>query len=328
MGSARWSPPCSSSPGEPSIPKVKTKDMARIIKAVSRGEVSGNLLFLDQKLKNSIEKQTDIPFFKKQVRTPFSRNEKIDPIRIYDYIENDGYLAMAKVLSTGDPHWVVEEVKASGLRGRGGAGFPTGLKWEMLSSASLMGGKFLVCNADEGDPGAYMDRSVLEGNPHQIIEGMIIGAYGTGATEGVVYVRNEYPLAIKHLLIALRQAENLGFWRKDPGVSALSFDIALVRGAGAFVCGEETALIRSIEGKMGEPRQSPPFPVQKGIEQQADSHQQCRDLGKYSAHHRRWSVTPSQRSGRPKRYRNQDIQPCWKDQEHRTGGSPDGNDDS
>ncbi len=247
-------------------PKVKTKDMARIIKAVSRGEVVRELLFVDQK-GDSIEKQADIPFFKKQVRTLLSRNEKIDPIRIYNYIENDGYLAMAKVLSTGDPHWVVEEVKASGLRGRGGAGFPTGLKWEMLSKQPSNGGKYLVCNADEGDPGAYMDRSVLEGNPHQIIEGMIIGAYGTGATEGVVYVRNEYPLAIKHLLIALRQAGQLGLLGEKILGSPFSFQIRVVRGAGAFVCGEETALIRSIEGKMGEPGQRPPFPVQKGIDQ-------------------------------------------------------------
>ena len=247
-------------------PKVKTKDMARIIKAVSKGEVIRELLFEDQK-GDPIERQADIPFFKKQVRTLLSRNEKIDPIRIYDYIENEGYQALLKALSTGDPHWVVEEVKGSGLRGRGGAGFSTGLKWEMLAKQPSNGGKYLVCNADEGDPGAYMDRSVLEGNPHQIIEGMIIGAYGTGATEGVVYVRNEYPLAIKHLLIALRQAGELGLLGEGILGSPFSFHIRLVKGAGAFVCGEETALIRSIEGKTGEPRQRPPFPVQKGIDQ-------------------------------------------------------------
>jgi NADH-quinone oxidoreductase subunit F len=247
-------------------PRVKTRDMARIINAVFKGEVIRELLFEDQK-GDPIERQADIPFFKKQVRTLLSRNEKIDPIRIYDYIENEGYQALAKALSTGDPHWVVEEVKGSGLRGRGGAGFSTGLKWEMLSKQPTNGGKYLVCNADEGDPGAYMDRSVLEGNPHQIIEGMIIGAYGTGATEGVVYVRNEYPLAIKHLLIALRQAGDLGLLGEGILGSPFSFHIRLVRGAGAFVCGEETALIRSIEGKTGEPRQRPPFPVQKGIDQ-------------------------------------------------------------
>ena len=253
-------------PWETFYPRVKTKDMVQIIQAVSRGEVLNEFLYKDEK-GNSVEKQQDIPFFKKQVRTLLSRNEKIDPIRIYNYIENDGYLSMAKVLSTADPHWVVEEVKASGLRGRGGAGFPTGLKWEILAKQPSNGGKFLVCNADEGDPGAYMDRSVLEGNPHQVIEGMMIGAYGTGANEGILYVRNEYPLAIKHLLIALRQAEQLGLLGENILGSRFSFHIRLVRGAGAFVCGEETALIRSIEGRMGEPRQRPPFPVQKGIDQ-------------------------------------------------------------
>ena len=248
-------------------PRVKAKEMVGIIEAISRGEVLRDLLFVDQHTGTPIEKQGDIPFFRKQARHLLSRNEKIDPIRIYDYIENDGYLAIAKVLSTQDPLGVVEEVKASGLRGRGGAGFPTGLKWEMLAKQASNGGKFLVCNADEGDPGAYMDRSVLEGNPHQIIEGMIIGAYGTGSTEGIVYVRNEYPLAIKHLLIALRQADQLGLLGENILGSPFSFQIRLVKGAGAFVCGEETALIKSIEGKMGEPRQRPPFPIQKGIAQ-------------------------------------------------------------
>jgi NADH:ubiquinone oxidoreductase subunit F (NADH-binding)/NAD-dependent dihydropyrimidine dehydrogenase PreA subunit len=161
---------------------------------------------------------------------------------------------------------VIDEVKTSGLRGRGGAGFPTGLKWEFLSKARNGRGKYIVCNADEGDPGAYMDRSVLEGNPHSIIEGMLIGGYATGADKGVVYVRNEYPLAIKHLTIALRQCHELGLLGEDILGTGFSYDIRLVRGAGAFVCGEETALIRSIEGKMGEPRQRPPFPVEKGIE--------------------------------------------------------------
>ncbi|GAG41314.1 unnamed protein product, partial [marine sediment metagenome] len=174
--------------------------------------------------------------------------------------------ALERVLSKQNAEWVVEEVKRSGLRGRGGGGFPTGLKWELLAKQPNEHGKFLVCNADEGDPGAYMDRSVLEGSPHSIIEGMIIGAYGTGASEGIVYVRNEYPIAVKHLNIALKQARQLGLLGENILGTGFSFDINLVKGAGAFVCGEETALIRSIEGKMGEPRQRPPFPVQKGIE--------------------------------------------------------------
>jgi NADH-quinone oxidoreductase subunit F len=254
-------------PRETFYPRVSNKDMARIIGVVSKGEVLRDLLFVNPETGDPVEKQADLPFFRKQVRTLLGRNEKIDPIRIFDYIENGGYLALTKVLSKADPHWVIEEVRASGLRGRGGAGFSTGLKWAMLAAEPCQGGKFLVCNADEGDPGAYMDRSVLEGNPHQIIEGMIIGAYGTGATEGIIYVRNEYPLAIKHLMIALRQAAQLGLLGKQILGSGFSFDIKLVKGAGAFVCGEETALMRSIEGRMGEPQQRPPFPVQKGINQ-------------------------------------------------------------
>jgi NADH-quinone oxidoreductase subunit F len=213
-----------------------------------------------------VRKQDDLPFFKKQARTILSRSEKVEPVSIESYIDNGGYSAIVKMFEYDNPEWVVLEVKASGLRGRGGAGFPTGLKWELLAKQPSERGKFLVCNADEGDPGAYMDRSVLEGNPHSIIEGMIIGAYGTGATEGIVYVRNEYPLAIKHLDIALREAREFGFLGENILGTGFCFDINLVKGAGAFVCGEETALIRSIEGKMGEPRQRPPFPVQKGID--------------------------------------------------------------
>ncbi len=249
-------------------PRLGLKQMARIVDAVVRGEVLHDLLWKDPKTRKRVEKQSDIPFFRSQARTILSRNEKVDPIRIYNYIENGGYSALVRVLTNGNRRWVVEEVKASGLRGRGGAGFPTGLKWELLAKqpAAAGRGKFLVCNADEGDPGAYMDRSVLEGNPHSIIEGMLIGAFATGATEGVVYVRTEYPLAIKHLVIALRQARELGLLGENILGTGFSFDIQMVKGAGAFVCGEETALIRSVEGKRGEPRQRPPYPVQKGID--------------------------------------------------------------
>jgi NADH:ubiquinone oxidoreductase subunit F (NADH-binding)/(2Fe-2S) ferredoxin/NAD-dependent dihydropyrimidine dehydrogenase PreA subunit len=247
-------------------PKVGMKTMAQIIECVVRDEVLADELFVTPDTEEQIEKQEDIPFFRNQVRTILSKNEKIDPLFIYDYIKNQGYSNLAKVFKMADPDWVINAVKAAGLRGRGGAGFPTGLKWELLANQPNGHGKFLVCNADEGDPGAYMDRSVLEGNPHGVIEGMIIGAYATGATRGVIYVRNEYPLAIKHLIIALRQARELGLLGENILGTGFSFDINLVKGAGAFVCGEETALIRSIEGKMGEPRQRPPFPVQKGIE--------------------------------------------------------------
>ena len=247
-------------------PRLGIEEMARLVEAVSRGQILESLLWRDPKTRKRVQRQSDIPFFRNQTRTILSHNEKVDPIRIYDYIEYGGYGALAKVLERGDPGWVVGEVKASGLRGRGGAGFPTGLKWELLAKRPDGNGKFLVCNADEGDPGAYMDRSVLEGNPHSIIEGMLIGAYGTGATEGIVYVRTEYPLAIKHLIIALRQTRALGLLGENILGTGFSFDIDMVKGAGAFVCGEETALIRSVQGERGEPRQRPPYPVEKGID--------------------------------------------------------------
>jgi len=245
--------------------KVKADDVPRIIEAVIADEYVEELLYTDPRTGERYYRQDDIPFFKKQQRTIFTRNQRIDPIRIYDYIANGGYRAIEKVLSGMTPQDVVNEVKSSGLRGRGGAGFPTGLKWELLAKQPSDNGKYIVCNADEGDPGAYMDRSLLEGNPHCIIEGMTVGAYATGASEGVVYVRNEYPLAIKHLIIALQQARDLGLLGEDILGTGLSFDIRIVRGAGAFVCGEETALMRSVEGKAGEPHQRPPYPVEKGI---------------------------------------------------------------
>jgi len=246
-------------------PKVTPEDMVKIIDSISKNDVLEDLLFVEGEKGQRIEKQDDIPFFQKQVRTILSKNEKIDPIRIYNHIQSGGYHSMIKTLEKSDSNWVIEEIKQSGLRGRGGAGFPTGMKWELLANQKNGSGKYLVCNADEGDPGAYMDRSVLEGNPHSIIEGMLIGAYATGATQGVVYVRKEYPLAIKHFIIALRQARELGLLGTNILDTGFSFDIDIVIGAGAFVCGEETALIHSIEGKMGEPRQRPPFPIQKGI---------------------------------------------------------------
>jgi NADH-quinone oxidoreductase subunit F len=247
-------------------PRLGIEDIVRVVHAASRGEVVQDLLWRDPRTRRRVEKQEDIPFFRAQTRTILSRNQKVDPIRVLTYIESGGYSALAKVLWDGAPKQVVEDVKASGLRGRGGAGFPTGRKWELLANQPDGRGKILVCNADEGDPGAYMDRSVLEGNPHSIIEGMLIGGYATGASEGVVYVRTEYPLAIKHLLIALRQAREMGLLGGNILGTGYSFDIHIVKGAGAFVCGEETALMRSIEGERGEPRQRPPYPVQKGIE--------------------------------------------------------------
>jgi NADH-quinone oxidoreductase subunit F len=253
-------------PGRTFYPKLDAGKMAEVVRAAARGEILGELLPRHPETGEVVTRQEDLPFFGRQSRTILARNEEVDPVRITDYIAAGGYAALAKVLARADPGAVIDEVKGSGLRGRGGGGFPTGRKWEMLARAKNGTGKFLVCNADEGDPGAYMDRAVLEGNPHSILEGMLIGAFATGATEGVVYVRNEYPLAVKHLLIAVRQARELGLLGTRILGTDFSFDISIVRGAGAFVCGEETALMRSIEGKMGEPRQRPPFPVDRGID--------------------------------------------------------------
>jgi NADH-quinone oxidoreductase subunit F len=246
--------------------QVTPDDIPTIIEALLSGGYVEELLYRDPGTGERYRNRDQIPFFKNQERAILGLHPKLDPIRIDDYIVHDGYAALEKVLSLGNPTLVVEEVKRSGLRGRGGAGFPTGLKWELLARQSSHRGKVLVCNADEGDPGAYMDRSLLEGNPQSIIEGMLIGAFGTGATEGVVYVRNEYPVAIKHLTIGLKQAHELGLLGENILGSGFSFDIRVVRGAGAFVCGEETALIRSVEGRTGEPRQRPPFPIEKGID--------------------------------------------------------------
>ncbi len=246
-------------------PKVTTENMSKIIKFISRDEILSDLLFHHPETGKPIIKQDDIPFYKKQKRTLLSLNEKIDPIRLFQYFEVGGYDSFIKALESSDSKWVVKEIKSSGLRGRGGGGFSTGTKWEMLATQRNGKEKYLVCNADEGDPGAYMDRSLLEGNPHSIIEGMLIGAFATGASTGIIYVRNEYPLAIKHLIIALRRASEIGLLGENILGTEFSFDINIVRGAGAFVCGEETALIKSVEGKMGEPRQRPPFPIEKGI---------------------------------------------------------------
>jgi NADH-quinone oxidoreductase subunit F len=253
-------------PQETFYPRLRMEHIPRIIDATLKGDVVRELLYKHPATGEQIELQSEIPFFKEQRRSILSCNERVDPIRITDYIGTGGYFSFASVLQCGDATWAIDQVKVSGLRGRGGAGFPTGRKWEILRQQHNGRGKILVCNADEGDPGAYMDRSVLEGNPHSVIEGMLVGAFATGASEGVIYVRNEYPLAIKHLIIALRQARELGLLGKGILGSGFSFDLSLVKGAGAFVCGEETALIRSVEGKIGEPRQRPPYPVQRGID--------------------------------------------------------------
>nr|PZN05456.1 MAG: NADH-quinone oxidoreductase subunit NuoF [Bacillota bacterium] len=202
--------------------------------------------------------------FYKQQRLVLRNCGHIDPEKIEDYIARDGYMALARVLEQMTPEEVIEEIKASGLRGRGGAGFLTGLKWSFAAKAPG-DKKYVICNADEGDPGAFMDRSIMEGDPHSVLEGMLIGAYAIGADEGYIYVRAEYPLAIKRLRTALAQAEEMGLIGKNILGTDFSFTLHIKEGAGAFVCGEETALIASIEGKRGMPRPRPPFPATSGL---------------------------------------------------------------
>ena len=211
-----------------------------------------------------IPKMSDIGFFKHQRLIVLKNRGRLDPENIDEYIAFDGYRALEKVLAKITPEKIVKEIKESGLRGRGGAGFPTGLKWEICRNAKG-DAKYVVCNADEGDPGAFMDRSVLEADPHAVLEGMIIGAKAIGAQKGYIYVRTEYPLALSRLNIAIKQAEEYGLLGKDIMGTGFDFTIEVVRGAGAFVSGEETSLLAAIEGKIGVPKQRPPYPVQKGL---------------------------------------------------------------
>ncbi|KPK83467.1 MAG: hypothetical protein AMS27_12775 [Bacteroides sp. SM23_62_1] len=246
-------------------PKVKPNNVADIIDASIKREPVEKLLYRENGSDKIYPSVQDIPYFKNQTRIILENNQKLDPIRIFNYLRAGGYAAFEKILLNPDPDWIIQEVMESGLRGRGGGGFLTAAKWKLAKDAGNGTDKYVVCNADEGDPGAYMDRNLLEGNPHSIIEGMIIAAVAIGATKGYIYVRTEYPLAIKHASIALRQAYDLGILGKNILESNIDFDIEIIRGAGAFVCGEETALIQSIEGKMGHPRQRPPYPISKGI---------------------------------------------------------------
>ncbi len=207
---------------------------------------------------------TDVPFFQRQKKIVLENSGVIDPERMEDYIAADGYAALIKALTEMTPREVIDQITKSGLRGRGGAGYPTGLKWSTVSK-SVGTKKYVICNADEGDPGAFMDRSVLESDPHRVLEGMLIAAYAVGASEGFVYVRAEYPLAVKRLRTAIRQAERVGLLGSDICGTRFSFRVDARLGAGAFVCGEETALIASVEGKRGTPRPRPPYPAMEGL---------------------------------------------------------------
>lgn len=245
--------------------RVTEKDVKDILEqTVCKGKVIDSLLWTDPVTGRKVVKEKNIPFYKNQTRLMLGLCGKIDPKKIQDYIMNNGYSAFAKVLTEMTPEEVIEEITKSKLRGRGGAGFPTGLKWSLTRKARG-DKKYIICNADEGDPGAFMDRAILEGNPHALIEGMLIAGYSIGADEGYIYVRAEYPIAVRHLKIALHEAEKSKLLGRNILNTGFNFTIVLKQGAGAFVCGEETALIASIEGKRGMPMPRPPFPAQQGV---------------------------------------------------------------
>ncbi|MFZ5802373.1 MAG: FAD-dependent oxidoreductase [Candidatus Omnitrophota bacterium] len=265
LGPCAQGPVIAISPDQTFYENLKPEDAAEIVhQHLKGGKPVERLLPRDLKNNKPIVVETDIDFFKKQTKIVLRNCGRIDPLKIGDYIAADGYEGLAKVLSSMSPEAVIDQVKRSGLRGRGGAGFPTGMKWEFTRKAPGET-KYVLCNADEGDPGAFMDRSVLEGDPHSVIEGMVIAAYAIGARRGFVYVRAEYPLAVSRLTQAISHAKEAGLLGEKILGTDFSFDLEIRMGSGAFVCGEETALMQSIEGKRGEPRPRPPFPAQKGL---------------------------------------------------------------
>ena len=234
--------------------RVKPEDVPEIIsETVLKGNIIEHLLYVDPATNEKIVYEADVPFYKKQTQNILSANSEVEPTEIDDYIAIGGYSALSKALFHMSPGEVIEEIKKSGLRGRGGGGFPAGRKWESCCHAEG-DVKYVICNADEGDPGAYQDRSLLEGNPHSVLEGMIIGAYAIGSHQGYIYVRNEYPLAVRHARIAIEQAMDYGLLGEDILGSGFDFRVSISRGGGAFICGESSALMASLEGKTGEPR--------------------------------------------------------------------------
>ena len=246
---------------------VKVEDIPEIVEEhLNKGRIVTRLLYQETVENDTIKSLNKTAFYEKQKRVALRNCGVIDPEKIDDYIAKDGYAALGKVLTEMTPEEVIQTMLDSGLRGRGGAGFPTGLKWK-FARGNDADQKYVCCNADEGDPGAFMDRSVLEGDPHVVLEAMAIAGYAIGASQGYIYVRAEYPIAVKRLQIAIDQAHEYGLLGEDIFGTGFNFDIKIRLGAGAFVCGEETALMTSIEGKRGEPRPRPPFPAVKGLYQ-------------------------------------------------------------
>jgi NADH-quinone oxidoreductase subunit F len=246
--------------------EVAPQDAAEIVNLTIKGnQLLDRLAYRDLQTAEPIFHRDRIPFYRRQVKRVLANCGRIDPSRIQDYIASGGYQAIAKALTTLTPEQVIEAVTASRLRGRGGAGFSTGLKWRFARQAQGSP-KYLICNADEGDPGAFMDRAVLEGDPHAVLEGMLVGAYAMGAEYGYIYVREEYPIAVEHLTLAIEQMKELGLLGENILGTGFHFELSLKMGAGAFVCGEETALMASIEGQRGMPRARPPFPAEAGLD--------------------------------------------------------------
>ena len=254
MGLCAAGPVVSIKPDNLLYKTVKVEDVPQILRALVKGEAVEDLLI-----------DTSAPFFTRQQKVTLENSGEINPEKIEDYILHDGYKALLQVITAMSPQGVIDEIKKSGLRGRGGGGFPTGNKWQIVHDAAGAV-KYVICNADEGDPGAFMDRSIIESDPHAVLEGMAIAAYAVGASRGYVYVRAEYPLAVKRLRTAIRQAERAGFLGENIHNSGFSFTVEIRLGAGAFVCGEETALISSIEGERGMPRPRPPYPAISGLD--------------------------------------------------------------
>ncbi len=245
--------------------QIKPEDVPEIVsETILKGKIIERLLYVDPVTGEKIVYEPDVPFYKKQTRTIFGANGEIDPVDIDDYIAIGGYSALSKTLFKMAPEKIIKEIKKSGLRGRGGAGFPTGRKWQSCRDVEA-DIKYVICNADEGDPGAYQDRSLLEGNPHSVLEGMIIGAYAIGSHQGYIYVRNEYPLAVSHARIAIEQAMDNGLLGEDILGSGFDFTVTINKGGGAFVCGESSALMASLEGRIGEPRAKYTHMAEKGL---------------------------------------------------------------
>ena len=255
-------------PGGIFYQRVRVEDVAEIIsQTVQKGSLVEGLLYPDPKTGEKVSRESEIPFYKKQMRLLLGNVSRIDPGNIDDYLALGGYAALGKALAQMSPEEIISEVKNAGLRGRGGGGFPTSTKWESARRAEG-DTKYVICNADEGDPGAFMDRSLLEGNPHSVLEGMIIGAYAIGSHQGYIYVRNEYPLAVENARIAIKQAEEYGLLGENILGSGFDFSVRINRGGGAFICGESTALMASLEGQVGEPRAKYVHTSEKGLWEQ------------------------------------------------------------